>query len=79
MTGEMLNHPIVCSQPPPTTVFCEFLLMSFSLGALTNLQNNENQLPFDLSAKNPEVGRLLMVRGELLSGTNYQLSMCCSL
>lgn len=34
------------------------------VGALTNLQNNEKQIPYDLSARNPEVGRLLMVRGE---------------
>ena len=32
-------------------------------GAQTNIRNNEKQIPYDLSAKNPEVGRLLMVRG----------------
>lgn len=38
--------------------------MFFGAGALTNIRNNENQLPYDLSSKNPEVGRLLMVRGK---------------
>ena len=38
--------------------------MNTNLGAVTNIRNNEKQIPFDLSAKNPEVGRLLMVRGE---------------
>jgi len=33
-------------------------------GARTNIRNKENQLPYDLSAKNPEVGRQLMVRGK---------------
>lgn len=37
-----------------------------SLGANTTIRNNEKQLPYDLSAKNPEVGRLLMIRGESL-------------
>lgn len=37
-----------------------------SVGAITNIRNNEKQIPYDLSAKNPEVGRLLMVRGELV-------------
>ena len=32
-------------------------------GADTNIRNNENQVPYDLSSKNPEVGRLLMIRG----------------
>jgi len=36
-------------------------------GARTNIRNKENQLPYDLSAKNPEVGRQLMVRGESLN------------
>ena len=40
----------------------------FALGALQNIRNNENQTPYDLSAKNPEVGRLLMVRGKSQSG-----------
>ncbi|XP_064390369.1 osteoclast-stimulating factor 1-like [Halichondria panicea] len=31
-------------------------------GANTTIRNNEKQLPYDLSAKNPEVGRLLMIR-----------------
>lgn len=35
-----------------------------TLGAFTNIRNKEKQIPYDLSAKNPEVGRLLMVRGE---------------
>ena len=30
------------------------------IGARKDLRNNEKQLPYDLSAKNPEVGRLLM-------------------
>ena len=30
-------------------------------GADSTIRNNEKQTPFDLSAKNPEVGRLLMV------------------
>ncbi len=39
--------------------------MNFDLlGALMHLRNHENQLAYDLSAKNPEVGRLLMVRGK---------------
>lgn len=38
--------------------------MHWTVGAITNIRNNEKQIPFDLSAKNPEVGRLLMVRGE---------------
>lgn len=42
--------------------------MLLEKGALTNLRNNENQLPFDLSAKNPEVGRLLMVRADEAEG-----------
>ena len=35
-----------------------------SIGANASIRNNEKQLPYDLSAKNPEAGRLLMVRGE---------------
>ena len=36
----------------------------YHAGANTNIRNNEKQVPYDLSAKNPEVGRLLMVRGK---------------
>lgn len=39
------------------------LLFRDAAGAMTNIRNNEKQLPYDLSAKNPEVGRLLMIRG----------------
>ena len=31
------------------------------IGANRTIKNNEKQTPFDLSAKNPEVGRLLMI------------------
>lgn len=34
------------------------------VGANASIRNNEKQLAYDLSAKNPEVGRLLMVRGK---------------
>lgn len=30
-------------------------------GANRTIKNNEKQTPYDLSAKNPEVGRLLMI------------------
>ena len=33
--------------------------MLLEKGANTTLRNNENQTPFDLSKRNPEVGRLL--------------------
>ena len=36
----------------------------YDTGAITNLRNKDNKTPYDLSVKNPEVGRLLMVRGE---------------
>jgi len=36
-------------------------------GADRTIRNNEKQTPFDLSAKNPEVGRLLMLHnGEVI-------------
>lgn len=48
-------------------------------GARKDIYNNEKQLPYDLSAKNPEVGRLLMHHsGRLTSpsqgGCPYKLS-----
>lgn len=34
--------------------------MLLDKGANTTIRNNENQIPYDLAVKNPEVGRLLM-------------------
>ena len=39
-------------------------------GADRTIRNNEKQIPFDLSAKNPEVGRLLMVHTGMLQGSS---------
>lgn len=43
----------------------EMLLLK---GADRTIRNNEKQIPFDLSAKNPEVGRLLMVHTDAEEG-----------
>lgn len=48
----------------------EIVEMLLEKGADTNIRNNEKQIPYDLSAKNPEVGRLLMVRATA-AGDDY--------
>lgn len=37
------------------------LLCWVLIGATRTIKNNEKQTPYDLSAKNPEVGKLLMI------------------
>jgi ankyrin repeat protein len=44
--------------------------MLLEKGARKDIRNNEKQLPYDLSAKNPEVGRLLMHHSEV-GGEEY--------
>ena len=54
--GELYNtihDPLDTFDPPPPP-------LSALTGARKDIRNNEKQLPYDLSAKNPEVGRLLM-------------------
>ena len=38
----------------------DIVAMLLDKGANTTIRNNENQIPYDLAVKNPEVGRLLM-------------------
>lgn len=42
------------------TNYNNIIIIIIITGARKDLRNNEKQLPYDLSAKNPEVGRLLM-------------------
>ena len=49
------DNILINAHLPYNTILCCYT------GADRTIRNNEKQIPFDLSAKNPEVGRLLMV------------------